>query len=135
MKTALRISAIITAVYAQAVLGQESIDLTAGLVESADAVVVGTLHGVWSYPWIDGWHERGTITVSETLFGDVKRGDELKFGWEHAFRSDCLRPAPVWRLLPTRISSDGDPAPSTAHGPLIFCVVTSPDGRVRSSRC
>ena len=92
MKTALRISAIITAVYAQAVLGQESIDLTAGLVESADAVVVGTLHGVWSYPWIDGWHERGTITVSETLFGDVKRGDELKFGWEHAFRSDCLRP-------------------------------------------
>lgn len=92
MKMALRITALVTAAGVQAVVAQESIDLSAGMVESADIVVVGTLRNVWRYPWLDGRHERGTIIVSEVLFGNVKRGDELNFGSEHSFRSDCLRP-------------------------------------------
>ena len=92
LKTALRIVGLIAAACAQVVLAQETVDLSAGEVETADVVVVGTLHDVWWYPWIDGWHERGTISVSEVLFGNVNRKDELRFAWEHSFGWDCLRP-------------------------------------------
>ena len=47
----------------------QEVDLSASAVESADVVVVGKLQSVWSYPWIDGWHSRGTIIVKEALFG------------------------------------------------------------------
>ena len=70
----------------------QEVDLSASAVESADVVVVGKLQSVWSYPWIDGWHSRGTIIVKEALFGKVRPGDHLRFGWNHDFGRDCLRP-------------------------------------------
>lgn len=73
-------------------VAQEDVDLSAGTVESADVVVIGKLVRVWSYPWIDGWHERGKIALKEVLFGHGDSGQELSFGWEHSFGWDCLRP-------------------------------------------
>ena len=37
-------------------------------VREADLIAVGTLSGVWTYPWLDGWHRRGTINVQRVLF-------------------------------------------------------------------
>jgi hypothetical protein len=47
--------------------------------QKADLIVVGRLTGVWWFPWIDGWHFRGTLKVTRVLWGPGKAGDTLDY--------------------------------------------------------
>lgn len=39
------------------------------VAQTADLVIVARLTGVWSFPWFDGWHIRGTLKVTRVLWG------------------------------------------------------------------
>ena len=39
------------------------------IAHEAQLVVVGTLHAGSGYWWLDGWHETGTISVDEVIYG------------------------------------------------------------------
>jgi hypothetical protein len=64
---------------------------------SADAVVVGTLHRDFKFPWFDGWNERGHIEVERVLKGVIKPGTPLSFAWERDFRPGWCLTRPDWR--------------------------------------
>ncbi|MBL0156670.1 MAG: hypothetical protein IPP47_06145 [Bryobacterales bacterium] len=49
------------------------------IAQNADLVVAGQLTGVWSFPWIDGWHFRGTLKVTRVLWGPGKAGQTLDY--------------------------------------------------------
>lgn len=50
------------------------------IAHEAQAIVVGTLAPNPSYPWFDGWHLSGVITVDEVLYGThIPRRIELRF--------------------------------------------------------
>ncbi len=63
----------------------------------ADAVVVGVLYSTSTFPWFDGWNERGYIQVERVLKGDIGDVRRLPFAWERNFgRMWCLN-RPDWR--------------------------------------
>lgn len=63
---------------------------------NATLSVVGTLRQTYSFPWTDGWNERGYIQVERVLHGPAKPGAQLPFAWEHNFGGgSCIRPD--WR--------------------------------------
>ncbi|MFN7998010.1 MAG: hypothetical protein U0Q18_30600 [Bryobacteraceae bacterium] len=39
------------------------------IAHEAQLIVVGTFHPGRGFWWLDGWHETGTITVTEVLYG------------------------------------------------------------------
>lgn len=49
------------------------------IAQKADLVVVARLTDVWCFPWVDGWHIRGTLEVTRVLWGPVKSGDSLDY--------------------------------------------------------
>jgi hypothetical protein len=74
---------------------QESINR--GRLAKADTVVVGVLYSTFTFPWLDGWNERGYIQVERVLKGDVGNVRRLPFAWERVFgQTWCLNP-PDWR--------------------------------------
>src|SRR5437899_3004616 len=49
------------------------------VAQTADLVIVARLTGVWSFPWFDGWHVRGTLNVTRVLWGSELSGDRLQY--------------------------------------------------------
>jgi hypothetical protein len=50
-------------------------------IRGADLVAIGTLTGVWTYPWKDGWHRRGTIKIERVLFQSRPYGTAVTLTW------------------------------------------------------
>jgi hypothetical protein len=50
-------------------------------IKNADLVAVGTLSGVWTYPWRDGFHRRGTLNVEKVLFQSHSFGTAVPLTW------------------------------------------------------
>jgi hypothetical protein len=44
------------------------------IAHEAQLIVVGTLQPGRGFWWLDGWHETGTITVNEVLYGRAPAG-------------------------------------------------------------
>jgi hypothetical protein len=44
------------------------------IAHEAQLIVVGTFHPGHGFWWLDGWHETGTITVNEVLYGRPPAG-------------------------------------------------------------
>jgi hypothetical protein len=83
--------------FAGVVWGQEGWDQHAADLRRAEVVVVGVLEHRYTFPWIDGWNERGRIVVEEVLKGDAKVREELPFGWERDFRQGWCLTRADWR--------------------------------------
>jgi hypothetical protein len=73
---------------------------------NADVVVQGQMIDGWSFPWFDGWHFRGTLRVSRTLWGPVKAGEKLDYRfvtniggiWHRPNWNPYLRVEKLWFL-------------------------------------
>jgi hypothetical protein len=88
---------LLTFVLLSRLAGQEEEFLLSSDLRSAEAVVVGTLHHEFRFPWFDGWNERGYIAVDRVLKGSVKPGSNLSFAWERGFSQGWCRTRPDWR--------------------------------------
>jgi hypothetical protein len=80
-----------------ALYGQEDSLVGPDDLRLADAVVVGTLHHEFVFPWFDGWNERGYIVADQVLRGGVKAGSKLPFAWERDFNPGWCAWRPDWR--------------------------------------
>ena len=69
---------------------------TARDVGPPDLIVIGTLYHDFTFPWIDGWNERGHIDVERTLKGSALR-TKLSFAWERDWRTGWCVTRPDWR--------------------------------------
>jgi hypothetical protein len=87
---------LLTFVGVLALCGQEASLVVSG-IHDADAVVVGTLYRDFSFPWFDGWNERGHIVVEQVLKGTVKVGSNLSFAWERDFWQGWCLTRRDWR--------------------------------------
>ena len=82
------------------------------IARNAKTIVVGRLQDVWSFPWFDGWHFRGTISVNELLVGNARSGERLRFRfvcaccplWPRPDIKDLARNEGIWFLT---ASGDG----------------------------
>src|SRR5690349_20377763 len=77
-------------------ISQENV-LSSYALEKADVVVLGTLYRDFSFPWFDGWNERGHIKVEQVLKGDIRETRSLRFAWERDFRQGWCLTRPDWR--------------------------------------
>src|ERR1017187_2719744 len=59
------------------------------IARQATMIVVAQFHDAWSYPWFDGWHVRGILTVSRVVRGDARPTDNLSL----RFVCSCC---PMW---------------------------------------
>jgi hypothetical protein len=75
--------------------GQES--LLSDDLARADVIVVGVLRRDFLFPWIDGWNERGHISVERVLKGNIGKAPNLLFAWERDFRQGWCLTRPDWR--------------------------------------
>ena len=64
------------------------------VAESSQLVIQGRLTDGWSFPWFDGWHFRGKLTVSRTLWGAARPGERLDYRF--ACTGCPLWPRPDW---------------------------------------
>lgn len=64
----------------------------------ADAVVTGRFGNDWCLPWFDGWHCSGAIHVQESLYGQSKTNDAVRFRWTEPFGTTCFICKKVSRL-------------------------------------
>lgn len=65
-------------------------DIIADALNGASRVVVGAFHVDWCFPWIDGWHCRGTIHTEEVLYGDRNANRLLPFYWTEIYGTTCV---------------------------------------------
>jgi hypothetical protein len=75
--------------------GQERL-VSAGLIK-ADVIAIGILYRDFTFPWIDGWNERGHIRVERVLKGNIGKAPNLQFAWERDFRQGWCLTRPDWR--------------------------------------
>jgi hypothetical protein len=61
-------------------------------VRETDLIAVGTLSGVWTYPWLDGWHRRGTINVERVLFQSRPFGNTITLAWGRLYGRSFSHP-------------------------------------------
>jgi hypothetical protein len=65
----------------------------------AEVVVVGTLYRDFTFPWLDGWNERGHIQIERILKGQIGTVRTLPFAWERDFQPGWCITHPDWRTL------------------------------------
>jgi hypothetical protein len=64
------------------------------IAKISQLVIQGQLIDGWSFPWFDGWHFRGKLKVSRTLWGLAKPGEKLDYRF---ICSGCsMWPRPDW---------------------------------------
>lgn len=56
----------------------------------ADLVVVGTFSVGWSYPWFDGWHYSGALSIEKVLAGERTAVQPIEFKWRETYGATCL---------------------------------------------
>jgi hypothetical protein len=61
-------------------------------VRVADAIVIGKLTSVWTYPWLDGWHNSATISIERVLLVKEGVGKEITFTWIRGSGRQLLHP-------------------------------------------
>jgi len=77
-------------------LAQDTDFLIATDVSHSDLVVIGTLRHDFTFPWTDGWNERGHIDVERTLKGSAEQ-TTLSFAWERDYWTGWCVTRPDWR--------------------------------------
>ncbi|HWY22321.1 MAG TPA: hypothetical protein VNX26_13935 [Candidatus Acidoferrum sp.] len=64
------------------------------IAKISQLAIQGQLTDGWSFPWFDGWHFRGQLKVSRTLWGPAKPGEKLDYRF---ICSGCpMWPRPDW---------------------------------------
>jgi hypothetical protein len=80
------------------------------IARQATSIVVAQLHGVWSFPWFDGWHVRGKLTVSRVVRGRAYPGENLNLRfvcsccprWPWPDMEPLSRNQGIWFLVPSK---------------------------------
>jgi hypothetical protein len=61
------------------------------IAHQAELIVIGTFHRGILYPWYDGWHQTGTISVNEVLYGH-RTADRVNFHFVYTHRASWWPP-------------------------------------------
>jgi hypothetical protein len=77
------------------------------IAKFSQLVIQGQLTDGWLFPWFDGWHFRGKLKVSRTLWGVAKPGEKLDYGficsgcpmWPRPDLSPFRKSENIWFLL------------------------------------
>ena len=106
----------------------------------ADAVVVGKFGVDWCLPWFDGWHCTGAIHVQESLYGQSKTNDAVRFRWTEPSGPTCLvcdkvsrfhgvtgiwflqRKGAVWAVSSLGVRWCGEPLPMDCRDDVVQCI-------------
>ncbi len=86
------------------------------VMAESDLIVVGTLRGVREWSWLGTDAGRGTIEVTEVLWGSARRGDHLELRWENHGGLECARVEHRWN----------------ANKPRVWLLTRGPRGTVRA---